>query len=113
MPKLYMLIGVPGSGKSTWIKNQTWSDKTVVASSDRFIDDYAEKEGKTYNDVFKDYAPIAMRLMENQVLVAQANGCDIVWDQTNMSAKSRAKKLAMLEGYEKVAVVFATPEKQN
>ena len=22
MPKLYMLVGVPGSGKSTWVKNQ-------------------------------------------------------------------------------------------
>jgi len=111
MSKLYMLIGVPGSGKSTWIKNQSWSDNTVVVSSDYFIDEYAEKQGKTYNEVFADYAPIAMRLMNNQVLIAQVNGCDIIWDQTNTSVKSRKSKLAMLPNYEKIAVVFMTPNK--
>lgn len=110
MPKVYMLIGVPGAGKSTWIKSRDWPSNTVTVSSDRFIDDYAAKEGKTYNEVFKDYAPIAMRLMDNQVLIAKTNGCDIIWDQTNTSVKSRKAKLAMLEGYEKIAVFFHTPE---
>ncbi len=110
MPKLYMLIGVPASGKSTWIKNQEWPSNTVVVSSDLFIDDHATKEGKTYNEVFNDYIKIATKLMENQVLIAQANDCNIVWDQTNTSAKSRKAKLAMLPNYEKIAVFFQTPE---
>jgi predicted kinase len=105
-----MLIGVPAAGKSTWIKNQEWPTNTVVVSSDRFIDDYAEQQGKTYNEVFEEYAPIAMRLMNNQVSIAQANGCNIVWDQTNTTVKSRKSKLAMLPNYEKIAVVFATPD---
>jgi len=113
MSKLYMLIGVPGVGKSTWLASQDWAKDIPVVSSDRFIDDHAEKEGKTYNEVFKDYAPIAMRLMDNQVLICKANGTDVIWDQTNTSAKSRAKKLAVLEGYEKIAVVFRTPEKEE
>ena len=75
--KLYMLIGVPASGKSTWIKSQAWSDKTVVVSTDRFVEEYAEKQGKTYSEVFDEYMPIAVRLMANQVLVAKANKCDI------------------------------------
>lgn len=110
MPKLYMLIGVPAAGKSTWIKSQEFASKSVVVSSDRFIDEHAAKEGKTYNDVFADYAPIAMRLMNNQVLIAQANDFDIIWDQTNTSVKSRKAKLEMLPKYEKIAVFFQTPE---
>ena len=110
MPKLYMLIGVPAAGKSTWIKSRDWPSNTVVVSSDRFIDDHAEKMGKTYNEVFAEYAPIAMRLMNNQVLIAQTNNCDIIWDQTNTSVKSRKPKLAMLPNYEKIAVVFRTPD---
>ena len=111
MPKLYMLIGVPGAGKSTWVANQNFDmTKTTVVSSDKFIDEHAAKEGKTYNEVFDSYVKIATKLMENHALIAKANGLDVVWDQTNMSAKSRAKKLAMLDGYEKIAVVFATPE---
>jgi predicted kinase len=111
MAKLYMLIGVPGSGKSTWISNQDWANDIPVVSSDRFIDEHAAKEGKTYNDVFADYIKIATRLMDNQVEICKANSSDIIWDQTNTNAKSRAKKLAALEGYEKIAVVFRTPEK--
>jgi predicted kinase len=111
MPKVYMLIGVPGSGKSTWLSNQDWAKDIPVVSSDRFIDEYAGKEGKTYNEVFADYIKIATRLMDNQVLICKANGSDIIWDQTNANAKSRAKKLAVLDSYEKIAVVFRTPEK--
>ena len=112
-PKLYMLIGVPGSGKSTWISNQDWTNGIPVVSSDKFIDEHAAKEGKTYNEVFKDYIKIATHLMENQVLICKANNYDIIWDQTNTSAKSRKAKLDKLEGYEKIAIFFSTPEKEE
>jgi predicted kinase len=112
-PKLYMLIGVPGSGKSTWIANQDWTKDIPVVSSDKFIDEHAAKEGKTYNEVFEDYIKIATHLMENQLLICKANNTDIIWDQTNTSVKSRKAKLAKLEGYEKIAVVFRTPEKEE
>jgi predicted kinase len=112
-PKLYMLIGVPGSGKSTWISNQDWTKDIPVVSSDRFIDYHAAKEGKTYNDVFADYVKIATKLMDNQVEICKANNTDIIWDQTNTSVKSRKAKLAKLEGYKKIAIVFKTPDKEE
>lgn len=111
MPKVYMLIGVPGSGKSTWISNQEWAKDIPVVSSDRFIDAHAAKEGKTYNEVFDEYVKIATKLMDNQVEICKANNTDIIWDQTNTSVKSRKAKLEKLAGYEKIAVVFRTPEK--
>lgn len=112
-PKLYMLIGVPGSGKSTWIANQDWTKDIPVVSSDKFIDEHAAKEGKTYNEVFKDYIKIATHLMENQVLICKANNTNIIWDQTNTSVKSRKAKLDKLDGYEKIAIVFRTPERSE
>ena len=112
-PKVYMLIGVPGSGKSTWVANQEWAKDIPVVSSDKFIDEHAAKEGKTYNDVFADYVKIATRLMDNQVLICKANNTDIIWDQTNTSAKSRKAKLDKLDGYKKIAVYFPTPEKEE
>jgi predicted kinase len=113
MPTVYMLIGVPGSGKSTWLANQDWAKGIPVVSSDRFIDAHAEKEGKTYNEVFADYVKIATKLMDNQVEICKANNTDIIWDQTNTSVKSRKAKLDKLAGYKKVAVVFHTPEKEE
>jgi len=113
MPTLYMLIGVPGSGKSTWISNQDWVKDCTVVSSDRFVDEEAARVGKTYNEIFNDYIKIATKLMENHVAIAQANNLNIIWDQTNTSAKSRKAKLAMLPNYEKIAIVFRTPDEEE
>jgi predicted kinase len=110
MPKCYQLIGVPGAGKSTWIKNQEWAKDIPVVSTDRFVDDHAEKMGKTYSEVFDEYMPIAVRLMANQVEICKANNLDIIWDQTSTTEGSRRKKFNMLRDYEHIAIVFKTPE---
>lgn len=112
MPKAYILIGIPGSGKSTWIAQQPFEwDRTVIASSDSYVERFAKEKGKTYSDVFKDYIRTATSLMDADVKHAIENQLDIVWDQTNTTVGSRAKKLKLLpNNYEKIAVVFSTPE---
>lgn len=109
MNKLYVLVGVPGSGKSTWVANQKWAKDIPVVSTDRFVEQYAQEQGKTYSEVFEEYMPIAVKLMANQTLICQANNLDIIWDQTSTSIATRAKKIRMLPNYYKIAVVFKTP----
>jgi len=111
MAKCYQLIGVPGSGKSTWIKEQVWAKDIPVVSTDNFVEDHAKKVGKTYSEVFKDYMPIAVKLMANQALICQANNKDVIWDQTSTTVASRKRKFNTLPKYEHIAVVFKTPEK--
>lgn len=111
--KCYQLIGVPGAGKSTWIKNQEWAVGIPVVSTDNFVEAYAKEQGKTYNEVFKDYMPIAVRLMANQALICQANNLDVIWDQTSTTIASRKRKFNTLPGYDHIAVVFRTPEKEE
>lgn len=110
MPKCYQLVGVPGSGKSTWIQNQTWALGLTVISTDAFVEAYARAQGQTYNQVFQDYMPRAVDLMTEQAVFARNHGHTVIWDQTSTTAKSRAKKFRMLPDYEHVAVVFSTPE---
>jgi len=110
MSKCYQLIGVPGSGKSTWIKNQVQLLGITIVSTDNFVEAYAVKQGKTYNEVFTEYMPIAVKLMSDQVVSARQLGHDIIWDQTSTTAASRRRKFRMLPKYEHVAVVFPTPE---
>lgn len=110
MPTVYVLVGVPGAGKSTWIQNQDWSRDCAIVSTDAFVDQEAERQGKTYNEVFKDYMPIAVKLMADQVVQAREAGQDIIWDQTSTTVASRKKKFNMLPNYHAVAVVFPTPE---
>jgi predicted kinase len=112
MAKLYVLVGIPGSGKSTWYaNNEDLLGDTVYVSTDDFVDQEAARQGKTYNDVFKDYMPTAVKLMAGVVNEARNLKKDIVWDQTSTTVASRAKKFKMLPNYEAIAVVFKTPEK--
>jgi len=110
MPKCYQLVGVPGSGKSTWIKNQDWVLGLTIVSTDAFVEDYARQQGKTYSEVFTDYMPTAVDLMAEQVVRARTLGHTVIWDQTSTTVASRAKKFRMLPNYEHIAVVFKTPE---
>lgn len=113
MNKLYVLVGVPASGKSTWVKNQDWARDIPVVSTDKFVEEYAATQGKTYSEVFDEYMPIAVKLMANQVLICKANNKDIIWDQTSTSVVTRARKIRMLPDYYKIAVVFKTPEPEE
>jgi predicted kinase len=110
MSKCYQLIGVPGAGKSTWIKDQIWALGLTVVSTDAFVEDYARAQGKTYSEVFTDYMPTAVDLMAEQVVRARELGHTVIWDQTSTTIASRAKKFRMLPDYEHIAVVFRTPE---
>lgn len=110
MAKCYQLIGVPGSGKSTWIKNQDWAENCVVVSTDEFVEDYAKEVGSTYSEVFDFYMPTAVKLMADKVVRAREQGKDIIWDQTSTTEGARRKKFNMLPDYEHIAVVFKTPE---
>jgi predicted kinase len=110
MPKCYQLIGVPGSGKSTWVDSQIWALTCVCVSTDKWVEVYAKEVGKTYSEVFTDFMPTAVDLMAKEVVAAREAGRDIIWDQTSTTVKSRARKFNMLRDYEHVAVVFRTPE---
>ena len=113
MPKCYQLVGVPASGKSTWIKSQDWALGLTVVSTDAFVENYAKSQGKTYSEVFKDYMPTAVNLMADQVVFAREHNHTIIWDQTSTTIASRAKKFRMLPDYEHIAVVFRTPHRDE
>ena len=111
MPKCYQLVGVPASGKTTWFRNQEWTDGCYYISTDKHVEAYALAHGKTYSEVFSDYMPTAVDNMVEEVERARAGGIDIIWDQTSTTVKSRLKKFRMLPDYEHIAVVFETPSR--
>jgi len=107
---VYILVGVPGSGKSTWVSAQNWLGDAVVVSTDQYIEKVAKEAGKTYSEVFEDNMSDAVSNMLDMVESAAVLGKDIVWDQTSTTVKSRASKIKMLPEYRKIAVFFATPD---
>jgi predicted kinase len=108
--KCYQLVGVPGSGKSTWIEDQDWAIMCARVSTDKWVEIYAKEVGRTYSEVFADFMPTAVDLMAKEVVAAREMKRDIIWDQTSTTLASRRRKFAMLPDYEHIAVVFKTPE---
>ena len=108
MPKFYMMIGVPGSGKSTWI--QQHQHGALVISSDDHIEKQAAEKGTSYSSEFAGMIKIATAHVKQEMQTAFEAGQDVILDQTNVTRKSRAGKLQMVpKGYEKIAVFFPTP----
>lgn len=116
MSKIFILIGLPGSGKSTWINNNLdVIGDAVICSTDDMIDEWAANHPDgplTYSEAF-DKAPrndFEKRFFED-IAWAAKNGLPIVIDRTNMTAKGRRRILSMVpESYEKIGVVFDVDE---
>lgn len=117
-PTLWMLVGVPGSGKSTFvasqIDNEADREGIYIASTDQYIEDKARFYNMTYDSLFQMEIKNAEKHMYDGVMKATALNYDIIWDQTNLNRKSRGRKLIMIpDNYEKIAVVFPTPEREE
>jgi len=117
MPKdIYILVGPPGVGKSTWVEKE-FQGECLVVSSDMIIEAVAQDEGKTYNEVFPEFVKAADKMMwEDFDIAVRDNYNPIVVDRTNMSVKSRNRFFERLRnfhkshGYNIHAVVFPKPE---
>lgn len=108
---IYFLVGLPGSGKSTWAKNNKDVLNATHISSDYFIEQEAFRKNKTYAEVCKGYLKEASRLVEQALKYAIKNKSNIILDQTNLSRNTRLNKLKLIpKGYTKICVFFPTPK---
>lgn len=106
--KVYMMIGLPGSGKSHYIHNvlKIENPDLIIASTDDLIDAEARKQGKTYTEIWptinhkkiaKDFKAIIRESIKNRK--------DIIIDRTNLTTKSRKEILSLFpDSYEKIAI---------
>lgn len=112
---IYILVGPPASGKTTWIQKEFQGECHVI-SSDYWLEQIAIVEKTTYDGAFK-YIKVADRLMwEEFDKVVSEGHTPIVVDRTNMSIKSRQRFFDRLRnfhkghGYRIHAVVFSKPD---
>ena len=82
-------------------------DDYVRISSDDILDEIAKKQEKSYSAVFQKNIKLAQRAMLIVLRKAIKDGKNIIWDQTNTTAKMRMEKLGMVpKNYTKKAVWF-------
>ena len=105
MSKMYMVIGAPGCGKSTYIQNHL-KENEIVISRDKIrfsllkdTDEYFSKEKEVYNEFIK------------QINTAIADNKDFYVDQTSLNAAARNKLFSRLtkKPNEIIGIYFTTP----
>lgn len=103
MSTIIVMTGLPGSGKDTWIKNFIKSERGStynVVSTDMYLEQIAEEEGLTYNEVFEDRFKDAEKRMNAAVQKYIMEDEDVIWNQTNLGLKKRAKILNTFKKYD-------------
>lgn len=115
MPFCWILIGLPGSGKSTWVKNNILQNtqKIKVLSTDNIIEILALAQKKTYSEIFPDAINYATEqyFLDMKAYIFDRN--NFVVDRTNLTKKSRSKILSQLsKNYYKIAIVFTCDDEE-
>ena len=111
-PVFVMLVGLPGSGKSTW--RRVLGDNFLILSTDDYVERVAEREHTTYSAVWERVIGAANKNMHDNFRAALERGQSIVWDQTNLTLKKRRSVLSQIpRHYQKVAVYFEIPESER
>ena len=100
---LYLMMGVPGSGKSTYAKNiLKYGDIYVSRDEIRYSlltdkDDYFAKE----NEVIKTF----IESIDKSLVMEEYCG-DVFADATHLSPKGRAQVLKQLKNKDRVSVIY-------
>ena len=104
-----MLVGIPCSGKSTYVEKLKtipyWSN-SVILSTDNYIEKVAQEHNTTYNEIFEDCISEATRQLELEFIMAKDKGKNLIWDQTNLTVKTRKKKLSKLPSFYARGVIY-------
>jgi predicted kinase len=104
-PRLILLCGIPGSGKSTYARNKISNDtRAVWLSSDTIRE-------RLYGDAScQDNPGRVFEIMQKEAVEALNNGFDVIYDATSITRKARAGILnAVPKHVQKCCVIIWAP----
>jgi predicted kinase len=113
MPSVYVLMGLPGSGKTTW-RNRFVAECHGAAHAvarDDVVEEVAVLHGVTYREAWTAFSKTIDKEFRRRLTEAFTLGEDVVVDNTNLTAKARRRIFSRVpEDWEKVGVIFDVPE---
>lgn len=108
-PTIFMMVGLPYSGKSTFLKSQNALKGLPIASTDEYLEQLAKRTGKSYGEVIKTEFKAAKNNMNSKITGWLKSKQSFVWDQTNLTKVSRRRviDLAKANGFKVYVIEFA------
>ena len=106
MNKLYMMIGLPASGKSTIAEEISKSEGAIIVSSDEIRKELlGDINDQTKNELI-------FETVEDRIKFYLANKQDVIFDATNINYKKRKAFLQRMKNskcFKAIAILVATP----
>jgi predicted ABC-type ATPase len=115
MKTCYVMVGLPGLGKSThlsFLDDPEFGDTVFVYSTDAEIEKRCSVNGWTYNEGFSEFIQPATKYMNEMLEIAMRQGIDVYWDQTNLTVKKRRLIINRMKkaGYRVECISIVPPE---
>ena len=108
--ELVLAIGLPASGKSTYIEKNY--PKHIIVSDDKFVEKLAAKNQTDYNQAYIELGSKRIQLGKKAFQKALKSNKSIVIDNTNLTKTIRKQYLNLAPNYKKVAIVFKVSDKE-
>ncbi len=105
MPKLIMLVGLPGAGKSTFAKELATKETAVILSSDALKEELFSGSYEEKND------PIVFHELYTRAFRNITKGINVILDATNVKSETRVAALKRYSNCncEKICYYINTP----
>lgn len=94
MANIYLMCGVPGSGKSTFLKNNIKSNNSVIISRDKIRFSIVKPDEEYFS-----HENEVLTIFWNEINKALAENKNVFIDQTSLTPKARKWLLQHVTGY--------------
>lgn len=94
MPTVYMLIGLPGSGKSTYAEKLAKEKDAIIVSTDKIREELFGDEAIQENERYDNNTVFSLAYTRTKM--AMLEGKNIIFDATNINRKKRKYFLEIL-----------------
>lgn len=108
MKNLFLMCGIPGAGKSTFLEKHVKKDTSVIVSRDKIRFSLVKPE----EDYFSQEKKV-LKIFWNEINEALADGKDVFADQTSLTPKARKWFLEHITGYDYVNLIWIDEDLQT
>ena len=108
MADLFLMCGVPGAGKSTFLKNRVKKDSSVIISRDVIRFSIVKPDEKYFS-----HEDEVLKIFWGQINKALAENKNVFVDQTSLTPKARKWLLQHVNGYDHANLIWIDEDIQT